>query len=50
VRETARVLTKLGANVRCRIYAGRDHVVCDEEIAEAREFIKSQVSRLKAQD
>jgi predicted esterase len=39
VRETARVLTSLGADVRCRIYPGRPHVVGDEEIEEARGFI-----------
>ena len=47
VRETASVLTALGADVRCHIYAGRDHIVSDEEIVEAREFIE-QGSRLKA--
>jgi predicted esterase len=39
VRETARVLASLGAEVRCRIYTGRPHVVSAEEILEAREFI-----------
>ncbi|HEY3044697.1 MAG TPA: dienelactone hydrolase family protein [Vicinamibacterales bacterium] len=39
VRETARVLTTLGADVRCRIYPGRAHVVCDDELMEARELI-----------
>jgi phospholipase/carboxylesterase len=48
VRETASVLTALGADVRCRIYAGRDHIVSDEEIAEARDFIK-QLSTLNSQ-
>ena len=33
VRETASVLTALGADVRCRIYPGRAHIVGDEEIA-----------------
>ncbi len=47
IRETARVLTSLGADVRCRIYPDRAHVVCDEEIVEAREFIE-QGLRLKA--
>ena len=51
VRETASVLTSLGADVRCRIYAGRDHIVSDDEIVEAREFIKKsqgfQGSRLR---
>ena len=40
VRETANVLTVLGADVRCRIYKGREHIVSDEELVEAREFIK----------
>jgi len=44
VRETASVLTSLGAEVRCRIYPGRDHIVSDEEIVEAREFIKLELS------
>jgi predicted esterase len=39
VRETARVLTTLGADVRCRIYPGRAHVVCDDELMEARELL-----------
>jgi predicted esterase len=39
VRETADVLTALGADVRCRIYPGRPHVVSEEEITEARGFI-----------
>ena len=39
-RETARVLTELGAEVQCRIYHGRPHVVSDDEIAEARAFLK----------
>jgi phospholipase/carboxylesterase len=54
VRETASVLTALDADVRCHVYAGRDHMVSDEEIVEAREFIKqlstlnSQLSRLRS--
>jgi phospholipase/carboxylesterase len=47
VRETASVLTSLGADVRCHIYPGRDHTVSDEELVEAREFIE-QGLRLKA--
>jgi phospholipase/carboxylesterase len=39
VRETARVLERLGADVRLRIYTGRPHVVSDDEVAEARAFI-----------
>ena len=49
VRETASVLTSLGAEVRCRIYPGRDHIVSDEEIVEAREFINSQLSTRNSQ-
>jgi hypothetical protein len=40
-------LTAHGADVRCHFYAGRDHLVCDEELVEAREFIKKAL-RLKA--
>ena len=40
VRETAKILTSLGADVRFRIYPGRPHVVGDEEIEEAREFLQ----------
>jgi phospholipase/carboxylesterase len=40
VRETANILTTLGADVRCRIYQGRAHIVCDEELVEAKEFIQ----------
>ena len=36
VRETADVLASLGADVRLRLYPGREHVVSDEEIEEAR--------------
>jgi phospholipase/carboxylesterase len=40
VRETAKVLGDLGADVRLRIYKGRPHVVSEEEIVEARSFIE----------
>jgi predicted esterase len=43
VRQTAAVLRDLGANVRLRIYDGRDHVVSAAEIAEAREFLEQTV-------
>jgi phospholipase/carboxylesterase/glyoxalase family protein len=39
VRETADVLAALGAEVRMRLYPGRDHVVSDEEIEEARRLL-----------
>ena len=46
VRETASVLTALGADVRCRIYPGRAHIVSDEEIVEARQLIEKVSSRV----
>ena len=47
VRETARVLEALGAEVHLRIYVGRPHVVSREEIAEAREFLERIGLRLQ---
>ncbi len=41
VREAAQLLLDLGADVRLRIYPGRPHVVCDDEVAEARSLIES---------
>ena len=41
VREAARALTDLGADVRLRVYKGRPHIVSEEEIVEAREFLAS---------
>ncbi len=38
-RETADVLTKLGANVELHIYKGRQHVVSPEELAAAKAFL-----------
>ncbi|HEX4133165.1 MAG TPA: hypothetical protein VHY84_00985 [Bryobacteraceae bacterium] len=38
--ETARVLRELGASVDLRICHGRPHIVSDEELSEAGEFIK----------
>jgi len=38
-RETARVLTELGADVQCHVYHGRPHIVSEEEIVEGREFL-----------
>lgn len=40
-RETARLLSELGAEVRLRVYKGRPHVVSPEELAEARDFIQA---------
>ena len=39
-RQTARELCELGANVTLRIYAGRPHIVADEEVADARGFLE----------
>ncbi|HTR37180.1 MAG TPA: alpha/beta fold hydrolase [Bryobacteraceae bacterium] len=38
-RETERVLTELGADVHCRIYHGRPHIVSEDEIADGRAFL-----------
>jgi phospholipase/carboxylesterase len=40
-RETARVLSELGADVELRVYPGRPHIVADQEIDEARSFLAS---------
>jgi phospholipase/carboxylesterase len=40
VRETASVLAALGADVQCRIYKGRGHIISDKEIVDARQFIR----------
>lgn len=40
-RETARLLSELGAEVRLRVYKGRPHIVSPEELAEARDFIQA---------
>jgi predicted esterase len=39
-RETARVLTGLGAEVTLHIYSGRPHIVSPAELEEARSFIR----------
>ena len=39
-RETARVLEDLGASVTLRIYKGRSHVVCAEELGEVRSLLE----------
>jgi phospholipase/carboxylesterase len=46
VRETARVLSQLGARVRLRIVARSDHMVSDAEVEDARAFI-SRAMRVK---
>jgi phospholipase/carboxylesterase len=40
-RHTARVLRNLGADVRLRIYRGRPHIVCEDELREARELLQA---------
>jgi len=40
-RHTARVLAQLGADVRLRVYHGRPHIVSEEEMEEARTFLRS---------
>jgi predicted esterase len=42
-RETARILSELGADVTLRIYAGRPHLVNDDELREARELLESRL-------
>jgi phospholipase/carboxylesterase len=39
-RETAGVLSRLGADVTLRLYHGRPHIVGDEELAEARAILE----------
>lgn len=39
-RHTARVLESLGADVYLRIYHARPHIVCEEEMREARELLQ----------
>lgn len=46
VRETAVVLSDLGATVETVIYADRPHVVCDDEIVRAHALLDAQLSRL----
>jgi phospholipase/carboxylesterase len=43
VKETADVLADLGADVRLRLYHGREHLVSDREISEAQEFLEQFV-------
>jgi predicted esterase len=39
-RQTARVLEALGAAVQLRVYHGRPHIVCEDEMREARELLE----------
>ena len=45
-RHTARVLEGLGADVRLRIYHGRPHMVCEDEMSEARALLQTLCDRL----
>ena len=40
-RHTARVLQSLGADVCLRVYHGRPHIVCEDEMREARALLRS---------
>ena len=40
VRNTAQILSGLGAEVTLRIYAGRPHVISEPEVEEARSFLQ----------
>jgi predicted esterase len=40
VEETAGVLQRMGADVTLRLYPGRDHIVSDDEIEEARAILQ----------
>ena len=44
VRETAEVLAALGACVETVIYAGRPHLVCDDEIIRARALLQAKLA------
>jgi predicted esterase len=39
-RETAAALRRMGAEVVLKLYPGRDHIVCDDEIDEARIILR----------
>ena len=45
VEETAAVFARMGAAVTLRLYPGRDHVVDDDEIREARAILAEAVSQ-----
>ena len=46
VRETADIFASLGADVRIRIYQGRDHVVSDAELVEAQALLEEMRQRV----
>jgi phospholipase/carboxylesterase len=49
-RHTARVLEGLGADVRSRIYHGRPHMVCEDEMREARALLQTLRDRFPNRD
>jgi phospholipase/carboxylesterase len=49
-RHTAQVLEGLGADVRLRIYHGRPHIVSEEEMSEARAFLRDLLKEKEAAD
>jgi predicted esterase len=44
VRETASVMTGLGARVTLEVYLGMGHVVCEDEIRLARRLIQAAMA------
>jgi phospholipase/carboxylesterase len=46
VRDTADIFSSLGADVRLRIYKGRDHVVSDDELIEAQAMLDDMRQRV----
>jgi phospholipase/carboxylesterase len=47
VRETAGILASLGADVRLRLYPGREHVVSDEELVEAQAMLQDMRAEVR---
>jgi predicted esterase len=47
MRETAHVLSDLGADVDLRIYPSRTHIVSSEEVSEARTFLASRLELVR---
>jgi predicted esterase len=46
VRDTADIFTSLGADVRLRIYEGRDHIVSVEELVETQALLEAMRQRV----
>jgi predicted esterase len=47
-RETAAALQRMGADVTLKLYPGRDHIVGDDEIAEARTILRRALAEAPA--